>query len=120
MFTMDTENKTEVVVEKYSDSRRDAIKIIRSKTIEEASAGGNNQRINLLAYAFLKGYAYEQIESKTNADQHCPIGQATAYSWLADSVARCISNICSDPITYLEVRDWIDKRVKIFNQSKVV
>jgi len=116
---MDTEN---VVVEKYSVARKEAIKAIRSKTIEGASAGGYDQRIRLLAYAFLKGYAYEQIERKTNADQHCPVGQLTAYSWLVSSVANCVSKISAenDPKTWqLEVRSWINERVKVFEQSKV-
>ena len=67
---------------------KEIYKQLRKDIIEGAAIGGHNQRIRLLMYGFLRNKPYESLESKTQGDTYCSVGQRTYYDSLCWSMAR--------------------------------
>lgn len=101
----------------YEISEKEVYKKLRKEIINKAATGGYSQRIRLLAYGFLRGRVYGALESKTNGDNHCLVGQETYYSQLATSVSIELHKQFSGPDAklgsrknlYDAVKSWIEE-----------
>lgn len=108
-------------------SRKEGRAALRRLVIEGAASGGENQRGNLLAYAFLRGLPYAALERKTNEDRF-PREHRNSFlehnlSW---QVAYKLSQVLEFSSLHLstspeieEVREWVFKKYEGEKEEEV-
>jgi len=101
-------------------SRKEGIAALRRMVIEGAEAGGESQRQNLLAYAFLRGLPYAALERKTNEDrfprEHRNSFIVNSLSWsiaykLSQALEFSARNLSLSP-EIEEVRVWLFEKYR--------
>ena len=93
----------------YTESEKEAYKAIRTRVLTQANGGGYAQRCNLLAYAFIKGKLYSDVEYKINEDKFPQIGRDNFYNGLALDVGQVLKKVynTSDVNFGKQVLQWI-------------